>query len=154
MGLDKGCTDYWDHIVCCLIRWFIQWTKQHWNKGVILVKSYEITWCLLMIFVCFVQVQALRWLRRILDVCQSGTARLMQNRIGLFSTATKLFVWRLRLSAKSAVHSYSMTLGGQNVKSVDLCKYLGIVLDTELSDDKDIQRQLRYSANIVQQTSC
>jgi len=47
-----------------------------------------------------------------------------------------------------------MTLGGQNVKSVDLCKYLGIVLDTELSDDKDIQRQLRYSANIVQQTSC
>jgi len=37
-----------------------------------------------------------------------------------------------------------LTLGGQNVKSVNHYKYLGIVLDTELSDDKDIQRQLRY----------
>ena len=35
-------------------------------------------------------------------------------------------------------------LGGQYVNSVDQYKYLGIVLDTELSDDKDIQRQLRY----------
>jgi len=34
--------------------------------------------------------------------------------------------------------------GGQYVKSVNQYKYLGIVLDTELSDDKDIQRQLRY----------
>ena len=37
-----------------------------------------------------------------------------------------------------------LTLGGQNVKYVNQYKYLGIVLDTELSDDKDIQRQLRY----------
>jgi len=35
-------------------------------------------------------------------------------------------------------------LGGQYAKSVDQYKYLGIVLDTELSDDKGIQRQLRY----------
>ena len=35
-------------------------------------------------------------------------------------------------------------LGGQYVKSVDQYKYLGILLDTELSDDNDIQRQLRY----------
>jgi len=35
-------------------------------------------------------------------------------------------------------------MGGQNVKSVDQYKYLGIALDTELSDDKDIQSQLRY----------
>jgi len=34
-------------------------------------------------------------------------------------------------------------MGGQNVKSVNQYRYLGIVLDTELSDDKDIQRQLR-----------
>jgi len=34
-----------------------------------------------------------------------------------------------------------LQLGGQNVKSVNQYKYLGI---TELSDDKDIQRQLRY----------
>ena len=37
-----------------------------------------------------------------------------------------------------------LKLGGQYVKSVDQYKYLGIVLDTELSDDKDIQRQLRH----------
>jgi len=35
-------------------------------------------------------------------------------------------------------------LGGQNVKSVNQYKYLGIVLDTELSDNKDIQKQLPY----------
>jgi len=35
-------------------------------------------------------------------------------------------------------------LGGQYVKFVDQYKYLGIVLDTELSDDKGIQRKLRY----------
>ena len=37
-----------------------------------------------------------------------------------------------------------LKLGGQYVKSVDQYNYLGISLDTELSDDKDIQRQLRY----------
>ena len=37
-----------------------------------------------------------------------------------------------------------LKLGGQYVKSVDQYKYLGILLDTELSDDKDIRRQLRY----------
>ena len=46
-------------------------------------------------------------------------------------------------NAKSIVTSL-LTLGGQNVKSVNNYKYLGVVLDTELSDDKDIQRQLRY----------
>jgi len=34
-------------------------------------------------------------------------------------------------------------MGGKNLKSVNHCKYLGAVLHTELSDDKDIQRQLR-----------
>jgi len=34
-------------------------------------------------------------------------------------------------------------MGGKNLKSVIHYKYLGVVLDTELSDDKDIQRQLR-----------
>jgi len=46
-------------------------------------------------------------------------------------------------SAKSIVTTL-LALGGQNVKSVNQCKYLGTVLDTEISDDKDIQRQLRY----------
>ena len=43
------------------------------------------------------------------------------------------------------------------VKTVDQYKYLGIVLDTELSDDKDIQRQLRYqycAANKLRASFC
>jgi len=35
-------------------------------------------------------------------------------------------------------------MGGKNLKSVDHYKYLGAVLNTEFSDDKDIQRQLQY----------
>jgi len=34
-------------------------------------------------------------------------------------------------------------MGGKNLKSVNHYEYLGAVLNTELSDDKDIQRQLR-----------
>ena len=37
-----------------------------------------------------------------------------------------------------------LKLGGQCVNSVDQYKYLGILLDTELSDEKDIQRQPWY----------
>jgi len=47
------------------------------------------------------------------------------------------------MSAKSTVTPL-LTLGGSSVKSVNHYKYLGVVLDTELPDDKDIQRQLRY----------
>jgi len=35
-----------------------------------------------------------------------------------------------------------LTLDVQKVQSVSCYKYLGIVLDIELSDDKDIQRQM------------
>jgi len=43
-------------------------------------------------------------------------------------------------------------MDGQNVISVNHYKYLGILLDTELSDDKDILDNC--DINIVQQTSC
>jgi len=46
-------------------------------------------------------------------------------------------------SAKSTANPL-LKLGGQYVISVEQYKYLGIALDTELSDDKGIQRQLRY----------
>ena len=73
-------------------------------------------------------------------------ARLMQNRMGLFSTATQLFVWRLRLRVQKAHCTVIplLILGGQDVKSPNQYKYLRIVLNTELSDDKDIQRQLQH----------
>jgi len=68
----------------------------------------------------------------------------MRNRMGLFSTATKLFCMTFKAKSAKCTVTPLFKLGGQYVKSVDQYKYLGIVLDTELSDDKDIQRQLRY----------
>jgi len=52
----------------------------------------------------------------------------------------------MTLKAKSAKSTATplLKLGGQYVKYVDQYKYLGIVVDNELSDDKGIQRQLRY----------
>ena len=60
----------------------------------------------------------------------------------------------MTVKAKSAKSTATpvLKLGGQYVKSVDQYNHLGIVLDTELSDAKDIQRQLRYQ--YLQQTSC
>jgi len=69
--------------------------------------------------------------------------RLMQNRMEILSTAAKLFVWRLRPRAQKAQSPHYWQMGGKNLKSVNHYKYLGAVLNTELLDDKDIQRQLR-----------
>jgi len=66
----------------------------------------------------------------------------MQNHMEIFSTAAKLFAWRwLRVQKALSLHYWHM--GGKNLKSVNHHKYLGAVLDTELPDDKDIQKQLR-----------
>jgi len=45
---------------------------------------------------------------------------------------------------QKAQSSHYRHMGGKNLKSVNHYKYLGAVavLDTELSDDKDIQKQL------------
>jgi len=52
----------------------------------------------------------------------------------------------MTFKAKSAKSTDTpvLKLGGQYVKSIDQYKYLGILLNTELSDDKNIQRPLRY----------
>jgi len=52
----------------------------------------------------------------------------------------------MTFKAKSAKSTATpvLKLGGQYVNTVDQYKYLGIVLDTEISDDKDIQRLLRH----------
>jgi len=67
----------------------------------------------------------------------------MQNHMEIFSTATKLFVWRLRLRVQKPQSLHYCHMGGKNLKSVKQYKYLEAVLDTEFPDDKDIQRQLR-----------
>jgi len=79
-------------------------------------------------------------------------ARLTHNRMGLFSTATKLCVTFKAKTAKSTVIP-SLTLGVLTVNFVSHNKYLGIVLDTEFSDDQDIQRQLRYQYYAVMRAS-
>ena len=68
----------------------------------------------------------------------------MQNHMEIFSTIEKLFVWRVRLRVQKAQSPHYWHMGGKNLKSVQQNKYLGAVLDTELSDDKNIQTQLRY----------
>ena len=84
---------------------------------------------------------------RVLSKCTMGCkvylmcVRLMQNRMELFSTAAKLFVWHLRLRHKKHCNPIADT-GYAKSKICFHYKYLGIVLDIELSDEKDIQRQL------------
>ena len=66
----------------------------------------------------------------------------MQNHMELFSTTAKLFIPRLRVRVQKAQSLHYWHMAGKNLKSVNQYKYLRAVLDTELSDDKDIQRQL------------
>jgi len=80
---------------------------------------------------------SVRWLRRILDVCQ-----VYAESHGFIFNKTVCMTFKAE-SAKSTATPV-LKLGGQYVKSVDQYKYLRILLDTELSDDKDIRRQLRY----------
>jgi len=67
----------------------------------------------------------------------------MQNHMEIFSTTAKLFVWRLRLRVQKAQSLHYWHMGVKNVKSVNQHEYLGAVLDAELPDVKDIQRQLQ-----------
>jgi len=81
---------------------------------------------------------SVRWLHRILDVCQAYA----ESHGIVFNCNRTVSMTFEDKSAKSTVTPL-LTLGGQNVKSEKHYKYLGIVLDTELSDYKDIQTQLR-----------
>jgi len=82
---------------------------------------------------------SVRRLQSILDVCQ-----VYAESPGIIFNCSKTVCMTFKTkSAKSRV-ILILSLGGQNVKSVNHYKYLWIQLDTELSDDKDIQRQLRY----------
>jgi len=80
-----------------------------------------------------------RGLQSILDACQAYA----ETHGIIFNCSKTVCVTFKAKRAKSTVIPL-LTLGGQSVKSVTHYKYLGIVPDTELSDEKDIQRQLRY----------
>jgi len=81
---------------------------------------------------------SVRWLQRILDVCQAYV-----ESHGIIFNCNKTVCMTFKAKRAKSTATPVLKLGGQYVKSVDQYKYLGILLDTELSDDKDIQRQLR-----------
>ena len=78
-------------------------------------------------------------LQRIPDVCQAYA-----ESHGIIFNCNKTVCMTFKAESARSTATPVLKLGDQYVNSVDQYKYLGIVLDTELSDDKDIQRQLRY----------
>jgi len=82
---------------------------------------------------------SVRWLQRILDVCQAYA-----ESHGIISNCNKPVSMTFKAKSAKRTAITLLKLGGQYGKFVDQHKYLRIALDTELSDDKDIQRQLRY----------
>jgi len=82
---------------------------------------------------------SVRWLQRILDVCQAYA-----ESHGIIFNCNKTVCMTFKAKSARSTATPVLKLGGQYVNSIDQYKYLGIVLDTLLSDDKDIQRQLRY----------
>ena len=79
------------------------------------------------------------WRESNLDVCQAYA-----ESHGIIFNCNKTVCMTFKAKSARSTATPVLTLGGQYVNSFDQYKYLGIVLDTELSDDKDIQRQLRY----------
>jgi len=82
---------------------------------------------------------SVRWLQRILDVCQAYA-----ESHGIIFNCNKTVCMTFKAKSAKSTATPVLKLGSQYVKSVDQYKYVGILLDTELSDDKDIPRQLRY----------
>jgi len=109
-----------------------------------LVNSYEIT--LFADDIC-VSCPSVHWLQRILDVCQAYA-----ESHGIIFNCNQTVCMTFKAKSAKSTATPVLKLGGQYVNSVDQCKYLGIILDTELSDDKDILRQLQYqycAANVT-----
>jgi len=82
---------------------------------------------------------SVRWLQQILDVCQAYA-----EWHGIIFNCNKAVSMTFKAKSAKSTVTPVLKLGGQYLKSVDQYIYLGILLDTEFSDDKDIQRQLRY----------
>ena len=79
---------------------------------------------------------SVRWLQIILDVCQAYV-----ESHGIIFNCNKTVCVTFKAKSEKSTVTPLLTLRSQNVKKKQY-KYLGIVLDTELSDDRDIQRQL------------
>ena len=71
-----------------------------------------------------------RWLQSILDVCQAYA-----ESHGIIFNCNKTICMMFKAKSARSTATPVLKLGGQYVNSVDQYKYLGIVLDTELSLD-------------------
>ena len=95
---------------------------------------------------------SVRWLQRILDVCQC--AKHVQNRMdGIIFNCNKTVCMTFKAKSAKSTATPLLKLGGQYVKSVDQYKYRGIVLD-KLSSQMTKTFRDKCNINIVQQTSC
>ena len=94
----------------------------------------------------FVYSPSLRGLQSILDVCQAYA-----ESYGIIFNCSKTICVTFKAKTAKSTVTPLLTLCGQTVKSVNHYKYLGIVLYTELSDDKDRDN---CDINIVQQANC
>ena len=74
---------------------------------------------------------SVRWLQRILDVCQAYA-----ESYGIIFNCNKTACMTFKAKRAKSTDTPVLKLGGQYVKSVDEYKYPGILLDTELSDDR------------------
>ena len=81
---------------------------------------------------------SVRWLQRKPDVY-----RAYAESKGIIFNFNKTVCLKFKAKSAKSTGTPFLTLGDQNVKSVNQYKYLGIALDAELSDEKDIQRQQR-----------
>jgi len=77
-----------------------------------------------------------RGLQILLDVCQAYA-----ESHGIIFNCSKTVCMMFKTNNSKSMVIPLLTLGGQSVKYVNHYKYLGIMLDTKLSNDKDIQRQ-------------
>jgi len=73
---------------------------------------------------------SVRWLQRIPDICQACA-----ESHGIIFNCNKAVCMTFKAECKCTVTPL-LTLCGQNAKSVNQYKYMGIVLGTELTDDK------------------
>jgi len=89
--------------------------------------------------VIYVFCPTVRGLQSILNVCQAYA-----ESHGIIFNCSKPICMRFKAEGAKAQSSTILTLCGQNVRSVSHYKCLGIVLDTELSDDKGSQEKLPY----------
>jgi len=92
---------------------------------------------------------SVRWFQGILNVCQAYTELR-----GIIFNCNKTVCLMFKAKSAKSTATPLLTLGGQNVKSVDQYKYLLIVLDSLPSSQISKTFRGNYDFNIVQQTNC